>query len=308
MIFTVKHRVKDGSIAEVHIEAANRGECIAKCKVQGIAPVGITVGNSVKKKNYIPNRALLIIFICFVTPLGIYIYQSLSSEKLNKGIRTSKSIQTSSSTIKPQSLKQSIIENRTTAVNKSILKKDTYNGVDVVRREFQTNKTVVIERIYTIDGKRHRKTHYPRPLFSNPSDEYLSWIVGPKNEGSITPLPNLSNENLESDFEVAIKTPIPINEDDSENVKRLKLRVIQAREEMRLLLKNGWTFSDALNEQRKIAMGNADIRTDALNELESILKVGDREGAKDYVRNINLALEQMGIKTLPMPKQLEGNE
>ena len=44
MTFTVKYRTNNGAMREVCIEAANRSECLAKCKSQGIAPVSVKEG------------------------------------------------------------------------------------------------------------------------------------------------------------------------------------------------------------------------------------------------------------------------
>ena len=56
MTFTVKYRAKDGSVAEECIEAANRGECIAKCKAHGWILVSAVEGKankyaSIKKRD-----------------------------------------------------------------------------------------------------------------------------------------------------------------------------------------------------------------------------------------------------------------
>ena len=46
MTFTVTYREKSGAKAEVEIEASSRAECVAACKRQGIAPMGIREGRA----------------------------------------------------------------------------------------------------------------------------------------------------------------------------------------------------------------------------------------------------------------------
>ena len=41
MVFSVKYRDSSGAVCEKAVEAANRADCFAKCKVQGIVPIGV---------------------------------------------------------------------------------------------------------------------------------------------------------------------------------------------------------------------------------------------------------------------------
>ena len=54
MTFTVKYRTSNGSIAEKDVEAANRADCFAKCKAQGIVPIGVSDGVNVSESGKKP--------------------------------------------------------------------------------------------------------------------------------------------------------------------------------------------------------------------------------------------------------------
>ena len=41
MIFSVKYRDNSGALCEKSVEAANRSECLARCKADGIAPMSV---------------------------------------------------------------------------------------------------------------------------------------------------------------------------------------------------------------------------------------------------------------------------
>ena len=49
MVFSVKYRDSSGAVCEKAVEAANRADCFAKCKVQGIVPIGVDVSAATKK-------------------------------------------------------------------------------------------------------------------------------------------------------------------------------------------------------------------------------------------------------------------
>ena len=46
MIFSVKYRDSSGAVCEKAVEAADRADCFARCKLNGIAPIGIRVAES----------------------------------------------------------------------------------------------------------------------------------------------------------------------------------------------------------------------------------------------------------------------
>ena len=50
MTFTVTYRGADGALREERIEAANRAECFAQMKAQGIAPLSVKEGDSVSRR------------------------------------------------------------------------------------------------------------------------------------------------------------------------------------------------------------------------------------------------------------------
>ena len=41
MVFSVKYRDNSGALCEKSVEAANRSECLARCKADGIAPMSV---------------------------------------------------------------------------------------------------------------------------------------------------------------------------------------------------------------------------------------------------------------------------
>lgn len=268
------------------------------------------ITNSRQPQDTHRNYRLLIMLVCCVATLIVIVFCIFLCAK--------KPIASSNNTIRKHShaaIENSnriknhdyVIEKTSDAVTTNQLEK--YQGVPIKRRTVVTNGNgFVIERILTVDGKSHRVTHYPKSPFVHPTDQYIASIVS-RRPGSLTPLPNLKNERgLEKAFYESLKTDIVIQNSDSDKLKELKARVITAREDVARLLKEGMTFAEVLTEHQKISNENADIRQDANRELRQIISDGDLKAARDYIRKINLAFQQMGIEELKIPSEIREKE
>ena len=55
MVFSVKYRDSSGAVCEKAVEAASRADCFAKCKAQGILPVGVELDTGKKKRGKSAN-------------------------------------------------------------------------------------------------------------------------------------------------------------------------------------------------------------------------------------------------------------
>lgn len=188
--------------------------------------------------------------------------------------------------------------------------KEKYLGSEVVSRTATTNKAgFVTERIRTADGKTHRRMHYPKSPFEETTDQYLADVLT-QSPDNPRPLPDMKNDKgLDEEFRKSLKTKIVINDDDSPEVKELKARVITGRESMkRLMEETGMSFAEVLADHQRITSENADIRLDAIREMNEIMKKGDKEGARDYIVAMNAAFQQMGIDEIKMPKAIESTE
>ena len=138
--------------------------------------------------------------------------------------------------------------------------------------------------------------------FDNPTDQIISMVLN-GNGDEIAPVP--FTDTMDDDFKKAISKPIVINDDDSAEVKEVKKRVIQAREDIKALLKEGMTVRQILEEHRETVNYNAGVRRDAILEARKIFDSGDVDGANMYVAAMNNAFSQMGIDKIEFPKTKE---
>ena len=181
---------------------------------------------------------------------------------------------------------------------------DIWLGKKVNRRTAVTNGTMIVEYIYTEDGKKHKYYHdTTKPIFEHASDQMLAMATA-DNGRSAPPLPSLGR-NFENQFADSLKTEIVIKDDDPEAVKEAKARVKQARQELLDAMGAGMSAQDVIMEHRKMMENNAAMRMDVVKGLKEYIEKGDTEGAQEYVEKMNQALEQMGIMKIEMPKTRE---
>lgn len=135
-------------------------------------------------------------------------------------------------------------------------------------------------------------------VFDNACDQLLAMATS-GGDSNMPPFP-IAN-GMEKDFMKALEKEIVISDDDSEQVKELKQRVIDARAKMKELLAEGKTFRQVLEEHREQVNFSADVRRETMMEARKILDSGDVEGAKNYVTMMNLALQQIGVQEINMP-------
>ena len=182
----------------------------------------------------------------------------------------------------------------------AVVEHDEASATNVVSVEVTTNGNRILEKTLTADGKLHISArNAARPVFSNASDQVLAMAMGVKPGQSMPPIP--MSADIDRSFLKSLETEIVINPDDPETVKRAKANVRQAREDMKALLKKGYSVQDVLKDHQKLVNENAKIRGGAVNELKSLIKAGDMEGAKNYVAKMNEAFREMGIMEIAMP-------
>lgn len=140
----------------------------------------------------------------------------------------------------------------------------------------------------------------PPPTFKKITDQHLVMLLNP-NSGPIPPFPPGVDVIPDKEFLESLKTPIIINDDDPENVKALKEKMIVARQEVKEAIDSGMSFGQVLNEYRDNFNENLKIQGQIREELDKIIESGDLAEARKYRTVMNLALQQMGIGEVDTP-------
>ena len=320
MLFTVTYRSKTGAKAEVEIEAASRAACMAECRRRGIAPVGIREGHASSRPRAAETAAphdgragarlssgrglyLAVAVLCAAVLGGGLWWWLVAREdarppepKAAKVVKDAKDINdlkavkeikevkapTNAPTVKPQ------------APNPA---EPMHMGRRIVGISATTNADgTVVERIRTDDGKLHSKVYsVADSVLPTRTDQLLAMAVD--GDGNGPPMPGVTKDD-EKRFLESLRRPIEILDTDTPDVRALKEKVMQAREDMVTLLSQGRGFAEVLAEHRKMQEENAGVRREVAAELRSLVESGDTAGALEYRKRMNAALEQMGIKPL----------
>ena len=85
----------------------------------------------------------------------------------------------------------------------------------------------------------------------------------------------------------------------------MKQAVIDVREELKKVVASGGSVQEALATHQQLVNDNGRLRAQAQAEIRRYMDEGDVEGARNYVKTINQALEQMGVKGVSMPMTRE---
>ena len=324
MTFTVTYRGADGAVREERVEAAGRGECFAQCRARGIAPMGVAERRSdgkIRRSNHKTRRSngdarlsirktrrsiFAAVFVMIALAGGGAWWwldhdktQPVQEPEAPKKPSFAKEVKPASvpKTIDGPSTKDSIQPTEVVVSPSTNNDVRMYEGQPVVHVEAFTNKAgMLVERLYTADGKRHRLTHFPPPIFKHASDRYLSTILSVPTGVEMPPLPDLSGEhNLEEEFMKSLEDEIVIEESDSNKIKDLKLRVMIARDNMKALIKSGRGFAEVLEETRRTMNENVEIRAQTLRQYSELLSNGQNKDAEAFRVKVNEVLSQMGI-------------
>ena len=107
---------------------------------------------------------------------------------------------------------------------------------------------------------------------------------------------------FELQFKKSLEDPLVINPDDSEEFKRKKQNVIEAKAWMKEQMDNGASVIDLMNDARKELTKVFNMRQGYQQEILKLQEEGaDRVKIKDYVDAANIILSQYDAEHIPMP-------
>lgn len=179
----------------------------------------------------------------------------------------------------------------------------TPTGEEYVAVEASTNSTGVVESMYTLaDGSKKKVVMLQSKdtlVFDNDFDNMLGLIGTTPLDQKLPPMPDLGD--MEEQFKKAMKSPIVIREDDTEQAKKMKEAARNLRLEINDLMREGYTLTQILSEYESLRERNVKERHTFQAELNEIYNSGDIEGARDYLEKANAKLEEFGIIPLTMP-------
>ena len=326
MTFTVTYRGADGALREGRVEAANRTECFAQMKAQGIAPKSVKEeavvsrrgrrdergkNGRVERAEHVEGKGRVVAYVLSVALvaliaggawwwLGRGAAQPPQTEKpaKPKAERPQTPQKAGITNVPAQQLREAKPAQPAEAAKPEAPKRETWMGREIVSKKVVTNGTDLIITRVDVDGKVHKEyTSIHRRLFSNPVDITLSILLTTP-EGALTPpLPPLGPRAGDAFIE-ALKRPIDIPEDATPEERRTVELVLAAREEMLEELGNGRTVNDVIEEHCTFADENNRLRAEAMVQYKRLAAEGDGAMAEEFRAKANEMLAQKGAKPL----------
>ena len=308
MTFTCTYRNNQGAQTTEVVEAASRQDVFAQLKARGIVPTRVVEGGRLPTKpvaasgpaNGLKPASVLrgAVVGVFVVVVAIAVWHFVDSKAEAPVAKPAAPKQANAKHAQP---KAHPATNAPVAKAAEPVPAPEATRVSV-RDESQplsveTNKSGYIIETYLKDGKHTRVIKEPPPIFTNPADQVIAWMMSAQPGQEIPPFP--IDKSIEEDFKRSLTNNLAVLDTDDEKVAALKQSVLETRQELVKMLEQGYTVQEALTEHRRLVNENAKIRTDALLELQKIKAEGDFEGAKKYIFRMNTAFQQMGIPLLP---------
>lgn len=176
-------------------------------------------------------------------------------------------------------------------------------GSPVVAYSAVTNSSTgrILETIYTADGKKHKRvSEKSKSPFKNIADDMISIVVSTPPGEVLPPMPMYPG--FEDEFRKGLDEKLVIEDDDSDEVKELKAKVLLIRAEMRERMANGESPRAILSEHEALWNDNVEMRQKVQKEIVDLVRSGDVEDARKYMETMNKALESFGIEAVSMPR------
>lgn len=314
MTFTVTYREKDGTRAEIEIEAANRAACLSECKARGITPMGVREGRSRRAVGASPKQKLFTLrfylFVAIAAIAAIALWWWLGgrgetarpAEKpaIARPSREPRSVPTSKS---PATVPQSPAPK---AISTNAQPSDAVSPSQATE-ENPPRKLTMAER--GIRVAKPRKELRPRRFKYN-AEEHIAFFLETE-PGDIVFGEIPYGPKFVEDFKASLLEPVAVLPDDSEDVRQLKRSVQEMKEELKAKMDAGEDIAKIMRDARRQLVELGNYRTSLEDELKRIARGGEfnEEEFGKFVGAANKMLEAKGLSpiqpTRMMYKMLE---
>ena len=296
MTFTVKYRTNSGSIAEKAVEAANRADCFAKCKAQGIVPVGVEAGATAKKPAPASGSAAsgkfrLVLLVAALAAVGAAVLLWPESKP------TSDTVPDKKKTIaKATNPPQKKVKAETNAVP------ETAKPGEVAMKSLTAEERAAI-RLEKLESRPLDLTVQSNRVFATGTEQIMAWVFMTEVGELPPPLPKIPDSEMVHLTEILLSEN-KIGDADSEKTAQAKEMVQAVKKELAEFIKNGGAAKDFFDYYRGELVQAYETRKTVRQSVLKILKE-EPSIALDYLDEVNKELEGKGIKKITIhPKQL----
>ena len=311
MTFTVKYRTSNGSTAEKAVEAANRADCFAKCKAQGIVPIGVSNGDKVSaaSKRQFRNggsrggKSLRWVIYAIVLVLAGGIAYFLMGGKSAPAKESAKA------PTKPQeieSVKPAAAPKPAAVPEKpKAEKKPKPQRVGEIRDGYRLLCDGTLHKVQGVITNAPGKFSVADKTFKHSADVELGNLL------MVEPGDDLLGDSagmykgFNKEFDEALSEPIEFSDDDTPMQREMKQAVKELREELKHRRAKGEDIEkimeDTRNQLKELSLYRQELEDEVRKHSTEALTQKDYE---DLVQAANQMLEERGIKPLEMPTTL----
>lgn len=296
---------------EERIEAANRSECVAKCKAQGIAPISVKDGGKVsnaevqRRGGRRVRTGLLWLAIGIVVGGGVWRWflgrqseVTIEQEKPKTIVRVKEVTKSVVSVSKaPQQIKEVLeVDKPPKGYIRLPMGKDIRCKLPPIG---ETKQLLAFGEMYEIDSAGNVKSLSPPPIFDN---RFENTMMALSSEG-MGMMPGAAEMIPKDEVVSFLMKPIEVKEDDNEDVIAKKIATAEMKEALKEFLKSGGTWEEFVAQARSIQQAEQMLESEARMEMAKILRDGDIELAKEYKNKVNAFMKSKGYRGLKLPSK-----
>lgn len=322
MTFTVTYRGKDGAMREERVEAANRAECVAECRKRGIVPTKIAEGGKARNRRQdggspsqrrLTGTAAILAAVVLVAVAGGVWWWIGRGEDKPKTVSVQQQGAKKPKAEKPQKpRKAEPAVKPAEAVQLEDVRPTKKKPVDDkhYREDFHTNMYGYVINppstpVVFTNGPDVACMSIGEKVFRNTAEQKIADLLTMMpGETLVGDASSLYGRGFLRQLLKAAENPPVIEEDDSDEVKELKVAVREATQDLKKRLDAGEDVGATMKALRDEMQSLALYRKDLEKEVAKIARREDITDAelKDFVAAANQMLSERGAKPITMPR------
>ena len=284
MTFTVKYRASDGAIREECIEAANRSECLEKCKARRISLISINIGTVVNAQKNCPTQKVWLSALAAVAGIVCCIWNPFRHI----------------TSLAPKETFRNFIPSEATVLKDTVHAKSSRNISNQKPKIEMHTDNLTSEWKAPDKAELQQPTNNAGPLqkqiFKSGTEQVISWIfMCPV--GSMPPiLPTLPESEL-SRIEEILNSENIISEIDEERIAEVKETVDYVKKELKQFLSEGGKVEDFLKYYHSMLVKAHRTREESRKIVEEVEQTNP-EIAESFKEKVNERLREDGVLEL----------
>lgn len=315
MDWTITYRSKGGGQEQMSLEAESREAVFKELAERGITAIRIEQSAGKKRKpsgaskrtagSPSPVRGIVAAVIVVAVAFGAWYFLTQKQEEVKPEAKPKKTSRIETVTPAPaappkvEQPKPEPVQMITNRHGKVVQKKkpETYVDAAGVERYVKGNGRVPLEHPekYLVKSVVHPNAY---PDFKHDSENEIANLLTIESGGMIFG-DREYDKRFEQDFVQALMEPVEINEDDSEEDRRIKENVEAAKREIAERIKQGENLGDILTAEREEIRRLAQYKQqmeELFHEQLSTGEIQSEQDLDDFCKAVNTMLESKGIE------------